>query len=254
MVITVQQAFEQLKQHLTSAPVLLLPDPKLPFIVITDASDFIIGAVLSQNQDKNDQPIAFESRKLSLAEQNYPVHEKELLAIVHAIRLWKSYLEGQKFTVVTDHAFLEYIKTQHNLSKRQAHWLETLQASNFEVKYKPGKDNVVADALSHQSHLANISVIIINLVDKEALIKKYQEDKYFAEIYEVLKNFKSANPKQQTKVKNFELKDELLYLKNTSHLAIPSDKNLKSKILFEFHDVPIAGHIGIDKTYAIISQ
>ena len=90
---------------------------------------------------------------------------------------------------------MEYIKTQHNLSKRQARWLETLQASNFEVKYKSGKDNVVADALSHQSHLANISVIITNLINKEDLIKKYQEDKYFAEIYEVLKNFNSTTPK-----------------------------------------------------------
>jgi len=74
--------------------VLVLPDPKLPFTITTDASDFAIGAVLSQNHGKGDQPVAYESRKLNHAEQNYPIHEKELLAIVHAIRLWKSYLEG----------------------------------------------------------------------------------------------------------------------------------------------------------------
>jgi len=154
-----QQAFETLKQHLITAPILILPDPKLPFTVTTDASEYAIGAVLSQNQGKGEQPIVYESRKLTSAEQNYPIHEKELLAIIHAIRLWRPYLEGQKFTVVTDHASLEYIKTQGNLSKRQARWLETLQANDFDVKYKPGKDNVVADALSRQTHLTNISTI-----------------------------------------------------------------------------------------------
>ncbi|CAJ0647916.1 3416_t:CDS:1, partial [Entrophospora sp. SA101] len=84
------------------------------------ASDIAIGAALSQNQGKGEQPIAYESRKLSPAEQNYPVHEKELLAIVHAIKLWHTYLEGEKFTIVTDHASLEFIKTQANLSHRQA--------------------------------------------------------------------------------------------------------------------------------------
>ena len=87
----------------------LIPDPALTF----NASDFAIGAVLSQDQDKDDQPIAFESWKMSPAELNYPIYEKEF---VHAIWLWRLYLEGQKFTVITDHASLEYIKTQHQLS------------------------------------------------------------------------------------------------------------------------------------------
>ena len=95
----------------------MLPDSKLPFIVTTNTSDFAIGVMLSQNHRKGEQPVAYESSKLSSAKQNYPIHEKELLAIIHAIRLWKSYLEGQKFTVITNHASLEYIKTQHNLSK-----------------------------------------------------------------------------------------------------------------------------------------
>ena len=115
-----QKSFEELKQQLTSAPVLLLPDPDKPFTLTTDASDFAIGAVLSQDQGKGEQPVAYKSRKLSPAEQNYPVHEKELLAIVHAIKLWRPYLEGWRFTVITDHASLEYIKTQQNLSRRQA--------------------------------------------------------------------------------------------------------------------------------------
>jgi len=111
-----KQAFDDIKHCLTTAPVLLIPDPSKAFTVTTDASDFAVGAVLSQDQGQGDQPVAFESRKLSPAELNYPVHEKELLAIVHALRLWKTYLEGQRFTVITDHASLEYIKMQHNLS------------------------------------------------------------------------------------------------------------------------------------------
>ena len=102
-----------------SAPVLILPDPTKPFIVTTDTSDLAIGAVLSQDQGKGEQPIAYESRKLSPAEQNYPVHKKELLAIVHAIKLWRIYLESQKFIIITDNISLEYIKSQLSLSKRQ---------------------------------------------------------------------------------------------------------------------------------------
>ena len=82
-----QTAFDALKEKLTSASVLLLPDPNKPFTITTDASDFAIGAVLTQDKGKGEQPVAYESRKLSPAEQNYAVYEKKLLAIVHAIRL-----------------------------------------------------------------------------------------------------------------------------------------------------------------------
>ena len=104
-----QQAFEHLKQSLISAPVLILPDPTKPFVVTTDASDFAIGAVLSQDHEKGNQPIAYESRKMSPAKLNYPVHEKELLAIVHVITIWRPYLKGQQFTAITDHTSLEHI-------------------------------------------------------------------------------------------------------------------------------------------------
>ena len=88
-----QLAFDQLKQCLVSAPVLILPDPTKPFTVTTDASDLAIGAILSQDHGKGEQPIAYESRKLFPVEQNYTTHEKELLAIVHAIKLWHIYLK-----------------------------------------------------------------------------------------------------------------------------------------------------------------
>src|SRR5260363_101362 len=109
-----------------------------------------ISVVLSQNQGVGEQPIAFESRKLTLAELNYPILKKELLAIIHALKIWRVYLEGQSFCVVTDHALLEYLQTQAKLSRRQTRWLETLQAYNFTIKYRLGKTNIVADTLSRK--------------------------------------------------------------------------------------------------------
>ena len=87
-----QCSFDTLKDALSSAPVLCTPDPKLPFWVMTDASGHAIGAVLSQDQGGGLRPIAFESRKLSPAERNYPIHKQELLAIIHALKTWCHYL------------------------------------------------------------------------------------------------------------------------------------------------------------------
>ena len=249
-----QEAFEMLKEKLTTAPVLLLPDPTKPFTVTTDASDFAIGAVLTQDHGHGEQPVAYESRKLSPAELNYPVHEKELLAIVHAIRLWRMYLEGQRFTVVTDHASLEYIKTQANLSRRQARWLETLQANDFTVRYRPGKTNVVADALSRQPQLAAITILATRLADDQAFEEGYATDNYFAPILETLIDPASATEKQHARARNFELKDNRIYLKKDQRLIIPQSQPLRSHILREHHDIDIAGHPGIDKTLDAIMR
>jgi hypothetical protein len=95
-------------------------------------------------------PVAFESRKLNSAELNYNVTEKEMLAVVHALRVWWCYLEGADFTVYTDHVSNTFFQTQPNLSRRQARWLEFLQGfGNFEWKYRKGASNV-ADALSRR--------------------------------------------------------------------------------------------------------
>ncbi|CAI7834527.1 unnamed protein product, partial [Closterium sp. NIES-53] len=114
-----QEAVEQLKTALTSAPVLILPDPELDYVIEGDASDQAVGAVLMQDQGKGLQPIAYLSKKLHGAELNYPIHDKEALAIINAFKTWRCYLEGRKTTVYTDHCSLKYLKTQPTLSRRQ---------------------------------------------------------------------------------------------------------------------------------------
>ena len=118
----------------------------------TDASDFAIGAVLSQKQNGFMVPISFYSRKLSDAERNYTVHDKELLAIIDAFSHWRHYLMGtcSPFTVFTDHRNLIYFTSSRELSRRQARWSETLAGFNFNLIYRPGAQNGRADALSRR--------------------------------------------------------------------------------------------------------
>ena len=140
---------------------LALPDFSLPFVVVCDASKEGIGAVLLQNQ----RPLAYESRKLRPAEANYTTGEQELLAVVHALKIWRCYLEGPHFTVVTDHNPLIHLPSQPHLSSRQVTWSEYLQRFNFDWVYKPGTGNLAADALSRNpAHNAHSSVAVTMLM------------------------------------------------------------------------------------------
>ena len=151
-------AFITLKEALLTAPVLRLPDFNLTFIVVTDASMIAVGGVLMQNDGEGERPIAYESKKLNDAESRYPVHEQELFAIIVCLRTWRCYLEGMTFIIRTDHKSLEHIPTQKHLSRRMVRWIEYLQQFNFKIEYKPGKDNVVADALS-RLYVSQLTVI-----------------------------------------------------------------------------------------------
>jgi hypothetical protein len=141
-----QDAFELLKQKLIEASLLRTPDERLPYEVVTDASDLGLGGMLLQKG----HPVAFESRKLNSAELNYQTTKKEMLAVVHALRVWRCFLEGEDFTVYTDHVSNTYFQTQPNLSRRQARWSQFLQRFGaFEWKYPKGAKNV-ANALSRR--------------------------------------------------------------------------------------------------------
>jgi RNase H-like domain found in reverse transcriptase len=143
-----ENSFQNTKYAVTGAPVLQLADSSKPYIVTCDASDIGIGAVLEQEGEHGSHPVAFASRKLSSAEMNYPVHEREFLAIVYALNEWRPYLHGSLFIIKPDHHPLRYLDTQSDLSKRHMRWMETLQEYDYEILYVQGKFNVVADALS----------------------------------------------------------------------------------------------------------
>jgi hypothetical protein len=142
-------AFAAVKAALVSPPVLALPDFSKAFEVICDASGVGIGALLVQEG----RPLAFESRKLTVTEQNYHTTDREMLAVVHALEVWRCYLEGAVgVTVVTDHNPLTWFKTQPSLSRRQVRWSEKLERFAFTWRYQPGRINV-ADPLSRAPHV-----------------------------------------------------------------------------------------------------
>ncbi|KAJ8511859.1 hypothetical protein OPV22_002293 [Ensete ventricosum] len=128
-----------------------LPDYGKSFEVHTDAFDFAIRGVLMQEG----HPVAYESRKLNETERRYPVHEKEMTAVVHRLRVWRHYLLGAPFVLRTDNVALSYFQTQKKLSPKQARWQDFLAEFDIVMEYKLGKANVVADALSRKVELVN---------------------------------------------------------------------------------------------------
>ncbi|KAL0313439.1 UNVERIFIED_CONTAM: Transposon Tf2-12 polyprotein [Sesamum radiatum] len=142
-----QRSFDELKKRLTSTPILVLPSGSGGYVVYTDASKQGLGCVLMQNG----KVIAYASRQLRPHELNYPTHDLELAAIVHALKIWRHYLYGEKFQIFTDHKSLKYILTQKELNLRQRRWIELLKDYDCTIDYHPGKANVVADALSRKS-------------------------------------------------------------------------------------------------------
>jgi len=139
-----QEAFESLKDSLSTSPILKSPEFGKPFLVTCDASGKAVAGVLSQEG----RPVAYESRKLKDAEQNYPAHDLELLGVVHTCKVYMHYLLGLRFKIRCDHQSLCYIMTQRLLNHRQRRWLKFLKEYAFQIEYLPKRDNVVVDALS----------------------------------------------------------------------------------------------------------
>jgi hypothetical protein len=152
-----QQIFEDVKEIMTTAPILSYPNFNKPFILSTDASTSGLGAVLSQKDEEGkEHPIWFASRTLSPAEKNYNITEQEALAVVWAIKYFRRYLHGSRFLVETDHSALQWLlnqPTKENDNKRIIRWKLMLQEYDFEVKYRKGKANANADTLSRINEL-----------------------------------------------------------------------------------------------------
>ena len=141
-----QAAFEDVKEKLTSAPILALPSFSKTFEVECDASGVGIGAVLSQEG----RPLAYFSEKLNEAKRKYSTYDKEFYALVRALEHWRHYLVGGEFILHSDHEALKFIQGQHKLNPRHAKWVEYLQAFHFVIHHKSGHLNKGADALSRR--------------------------------------------------------------------------------------------------------
>lgn len=238
-------AFNALKECLVSAPVLSCPDYSKPFEVHTDASSYGIGAMLTQNIDGKEHPIAYMSRSFTSPEKNYSITERETLAVLTALEHWRCYLEnGQTFTVYTDHSALKWFLSLENPTGRLARWGVRLSSFNFIMKHRRGVDNVIPDALSRAFPVNAISLANANT-----------DDVWFKKIYNGCLTTPSNFP-------NFTIKNNSLFrlTKNinsqlTSEFdwkeVVPSE--FRESIIAENHSEPTGGHLGIFKTYRRLS-
>jgi transposase InsO family protein len=231
-------AFEELKATLTTAPVLVMPNPELPYEVYTDASDFALGAVLLQDHGNGLQPVAYISRKLNPAERKYPVGDKELLGVLHALMEWRCYLEGTDIKVNSDHLNHTWFhkKRADVLTRRQAKWLLWMESyyGPVDIQYKEGKSNL-SDPLSRRPDLAT-------------LISTYEPTEFVANIQEAYQN----DSYYDNPIGYLSHRDGLWYLDD--RIAVPNDTELRRQILFEYHDSPSAGHLGVTKTIRNVSR
>ncbi|OWZ18625.1 LOW QUALITY PROTEIN: Retroelement [Phytophthora megakarya] len=239
-----QNAFDIIKASLQRAPVLALPDESKPFTVVCDASDYAINcALLQEDTEGRDQVISFQSRQLKAAERNYPVHDKKLLAMKYALVKFRVHLLGTRpFVVFTDHASLRTAINTPHLSQRMTRWLSCFVEYNFRVEYKPGKLNVLADALSRMPdyELANISRATTDLYDRIRM--EYRDDESLAPRVRVL-----------TAGTNAMIEGSRAEPSDPPRVVVPNDEDLKYDILLKAHGVPSSGHLGREKTFYAVS-
>ncbi|GKB50612.1 putative reverse transcriptase domain-containing protein [Tanacetum coccineum] len=240
-----EAAFQTLKTKLCSAPILALPQGAENFIVYCDASHKGLGAVLMQNE----KVIAYASRQLKIHEKNYTTHDLELGAVVFALKIWRHYLYGTKCTVFTDHKSLQHILDQKELNMRQRRWLELLSDYDCEIRYHPGKANVVADALSRKERSKPLRVRALVMTIGLDLPKQILNAQTEAQKPENLKNEDVGGMirKDLTKERLEPRADGTLCLNGRSWLPCYGD--LRTVIMHESHKSKYSVHPGSDKMY-----
>jgi hypothetical protein len=255
-------AFRELKGALSTAPVLKYPEFDKPFEVHCDASDFAISGVLQQDG----HPVAYESRKLTGSQVRWPIHEKEFYAIVQCLKLWRHYVGGRKTRVYTDNISLKYMETKMQATPKELRWYDTIVSMDVELIHKLGKDNVVADALSRREELITpvLRLIIANgwkPVEKDFLDEVLEAMKTDADAIDNNAYFDSRKKKGGKfittrqggrRIQNLKRKDGLHYFKQ-NRLYIP-EGDLRKRLLYNFHDTPLAGHKGVKATLAELQR
>ncbi|CAA7021374.1 unnamed protein product [Microthlaspi erraticum] len=226
-------AFELIKQKLTTAPILVLPDFAIPFELHCDASKQGIGAVLSQQT----KPVAYYSEKLGGARVRYSTYDVEFYAIVQAIKHWKHYLFHKEFVLYTDHDALKHLDSQAKVSARHASWIAFSQQFTFAIRHKSGKLNKVADALSRRHCL--VTTMHNSISGFATFAELYSSDPFFAS---VLHDVREGMPME------FSIQDGFLF--KGLRLCIP-DCSLRLKIIEELHK---EGHVGRDRSLQLVSS
>ncbi|MCU1415826.1 MAG: hypothetical protein JWN80_3166, partial [Microbacteriaceae bacterium] len=281
-----QTAFERLKTAFTTAPVLAHFQPHLPTILETDASDYAIGAILSQrHEDSTIHPVAFASRGLVAAELNYEIHDKELLAIRWSLQHWRAFTMSCQDTieVLTNHRSLEYFMSTKLLTRRQARWAEHLSEYDFTVVFRPGKQATKPDALSRRDDVypggGNASYAAQNQHNNIQLLPNTADQSQTARLYlsntsipkkdqllpdTLILRISEGQQKdpfcikinEQIKagdtVEKFTHKDQLLL--RDGRIVVPEDEALQLDVVKSRHDHPTRGHPGRTKTLQMVTQ
>jgi hypothetical protein len=258
-----QTAFDDIKYRILSKPILVMADPEKPFEVETDASDFALGGQLAQRDAQGRlHPVAFFSKKLHGPELNYPIHDKELMAIIESFKEWRPYLSGTKHQVkvYTDHKNLTYFTTSKDLNQRQVRWSEFLSEFNFQIIYRKGSENGRADALSRRpDHFEGREE-----QDTQPILKKEQDGSLTraerelnvilrlgqnARWLAMLQDWRDDQKLEELK----EVTNDLFLDKPLRFWAYRNKAYVPSKhreaLIKEFHASPAHGHQGIAKTY-----
>jgi hypothetical protein len=273
-----QDAFDKLKQLVTTAPVLMLPSDTAPYRLEADSSDFATGAALSQLSEADGKwhPVAFMSKSLNPVERNYEIHDKEMLAIIRALDEWRHFLEGaqHKFEVWTDHKNLQYFMTSKSLNRRQARWSLFLSRFDFTLHHKPGRTMGKTDALSRRedhgsgnSDNRDITLLrpeMFNIRALEGITAEGEEREVLRDIRRGMKDVeleqavaKAAEELKKTNVKSVRTaewteSDGLLLFRGK--IYVPPDPELRRRIVFQHHDSRIGGHAGRWKTLELVTR
>ncbi|KAI3670385.1 hypothetical protein L1987_87976 [Smallanthus sonchifolius] len=229
-----EEAFQTLKQKLCDAPILTLPEGNDDLVVCCDASNLGLGCVLMQRG----KVIAYASRQLKIHEKNYTTHDLELGAVIFALKIWRHYLYGTKCVVFTDHKSLQHIFNQKELNMRQRRWVELLNDYDCEIRYHPGKANVVADALSRKERVMLQSVKIHSDIQARILAAQHisvTEGNMYEEM--------SCGAEFQLETKN----NGLLYF--LDRIWVPNRNDLRAFLMTEAHKSRYSVHPGADKMY-----